>query len=175
MQMPHFSTFLSSWFIFSISSDNLAFFSVSSFVSSEIFCFSCSLSTTRFCRSWLMTKRKQREGEGKKRGKKSDKTLSFTWKAKDYDVWQQRSMPSCSFEYLKWRSLFCTTAGSAFLYYWWNFSMYKTEVVLVYSHVILTELTLAFEDVIFQGEELHSFILFSLQSILLFFHHLYSV
>lgn len=175
MQMPHFSTFLSSWFIFSISSDNLAFFSVSSFVSSEIFCFSCSLSTTRFCRSWLMTKRKQREGEGKKRGEKSLIKLYHLHGKQKTDVWQQRSMPSCSSEYLKWRSLFCTTAGSAFLYYWWNFSMYKTEVVLVYSHVILTELTLVFEDVIFQGEELHSFILFSLQSILLFFHHLYSV
>jgi len=30
---------------------------VSSLVSSKIFCFSCSLSTTRFCRSWLMETR----------------------------------------------------------------------------------------------------------------------
>lgn len=57
-QTPHFSTFLSSWFLFSISSDIFAFFSVSSFVSSRIFCFSCSFATTSFCRSLLIPKRR---------------------------------------------------------------------------------------------------------------------
>lgn len=44
---------MSSWFIFSISCDILAVFSESSLVSSKMFFFSCSLSATRFCRSWL--------------------------------------------------------------------------------------------------------------------------
>lgn len=57
-QTPHFSTFLSSWFFCSISSDIFTFFSVSSFVSSRIFCFSCSLATTSFCRSLLIPKRR---------------------------------------------------------------------------------------------------------------------
>ncbi len=61
--MSYFSTFLSSWFIFSVSCDIFAFFSVSSLVSSKIFCFSWSLSTTRFCRSWLTAKRKTSERE----------------------------------------------------------------------------------------------------------------
>lgn len=48
-------------------------------------------------------------------------------------------------------------------------------MLLVHSHVILAEPTLVFEDVVLQGEELHSFVLFSLQRILLLFHQLHSV
>lgn len=61
------------------------------------------------------------------------------------------------------------------LYYCLICFVQNKEIVLVYLHIILAELTLVFEDVILQGEELHSFVLFSLQSILLFFHKLYSV
>lgn len=48
-------------------------------------------------------------------------------------------------------------------------------MLLEHSHIILAESTLVFEDVIFQGEELHSFVPFALQRILLLFHMLYSV
>ena len=49
------------------------------------------------------------------------------------------------------------------------------EIMLVHSHIILAKLTLVFENVILQSEELHSFVSFSLQCILLLFHELHSV
>lgn len=55
------------------------------------------------------------------------------------------------------------------------FLLYRAEMLLVDSHIVLVELTLVFEDVVLQGEELHSFILFPLQSIFLLFYKLYSI